>query len=244
MDNKGSNNRKIERTEINSALRYTRSFVIFGLIIVLLAVLFFTWGCQSSNKTVVTGLGNAYVNSAQSRADYVMATQKANESSLSNIGVLFKAAAMMEEVHMTKTKELYVNYSKSKDGLNQFDTLKNIKKYNDGMSVVFLLDSTKHSLAYFMGMQSYLVNSLFESLAAQAEIEKNFDVAQMYIWFTGAESSAYRLFADAYNNFSESYLFSDKYNVCSKCGSIYIFGDNIQDCTVCGESSNKFILVQ
>ncbi|MEF9987001.1 MAG: hypothetical protein RSA75_09930 [Bacteroidales bacterium] len=236
--------KKLKKSEIKSALSYTKTFIIFGIIIGLLAIFFFTLGCQLKKDTIVNGLGNAYINAAQAEADYLMASHKANNDSLLTLGVLFKAAATMEQVHMKNLKNFYANYTGNVNGLAEFDTLKNIKRYNDGMSVVFLLDSTNHALAYFMGKQSYFVNSLFESLATEAETEKDIPLAKMYIWYMGSESSAYRLFNDAYQNFNQAYLFSDKYDVCPKCGSIYIYGDNIQYCTVCGEDAKKFILVQ
>ncbi|MEG0517426.1 MAG: hypothetical protein RR555_00975 [Bacteroidales bacterium] len=196
------------------------------------------------NTTMVVGLGNAFVNSTQTMADYEMAEQKAIEMSYPNIGILFRAAATMEEVHMQKLKALYADFTKSQSAINKFDTLQNIRKYDRGMSMAFLLDSTKHVIPYFMGIQSYQVNDLYASLAAQAETANNPELAKMYLWFMDSESGAYKLFMDAYTNFAYSQDFVTQYNVCLRCGSIYPSDDQIQYCTVCQESATNFIAVK
>ncbi len=228
------------KTRKDSKVKYTGSIIIS----LLLAVILFSPGCQFRKKTITDGLGNAYVSSAQMVTDYSAAQQKAYEDSLPALAVLFKAGAVMEQVHIQKIKEYYADYTGEKNGLSEYDTLKNVRKFDTGTSAVFLFDSTEHSLAYFIGKQSYMVNSLFESLATQAETEHDPELAKWYIWFLDSETSAYRIFSDAYKNFGQSHLFTDKYNVCSRCGSIYIYGDNVQYCTVCGEKADKFILVQ
>lgn len=236
--------KKAEGNEVNSTLRYTRSIIISLLVIVLIAIFFFTVGCQSHNNNLTDGMGSAYVSSAQAMMDYTAAGQKAQEDSLPKLAVLFKAAAMMEQVHMDKLREYYKDYTGNTEELDKYDNLHNIKKFDVGTSVVYLMDSTKHALVYLMGKQSYLVNSLFESLGTQAGKEGDSKLSDLYLWFMGAESSAYRLFSDAYQNFSQSRLFTDKYNVCPRCGSIYIYGDNVQYCTVCGEKADMFMLVK
>lgn len=218
-------------------------YVKYALVVILLL----TVGCNRAklqNETMIDGLGNAFVNSTQTMADYEMAEQKAIEMSHPNIGILFRAAATMEEVHMEKLKALYADFTNSQNDINKFDALRNVKKYNKGMSMIFLLDSTKHAITYFMGIQSYQVNDLYASLAAQAEIANNLELAKMYLWFMDSESGAYKLFMNAYTNFASSQDFVTQYNVCPRCGSIYPSDDEIQYCTVCQESAKNFIVVR
>lgn len=234
-----------ERNEINSVMNYTRSIIVFLLIVVLAAVFFFTVGCQSNkNSARQNGIELSMITSAQSFMDYTAASMTAKTDSLPNIEVLFKAGAVMEQVHLGKLKELLQGYPDADEVNQQLGKLNNVRNFDTGTSVVFLFDTAKHSLAYFIGRQSYMINTLFESLVTQSIHLKEPELAKWYSWFWESEQSAYRLYTDAYKNWSENSLFTDKYNVCPRCGSIYIYGDHVQDCTVCGEKSDTFILVQ
>ena len=188
--------------------------------------------------------GNAYATSNQVMDDYVLASTGADKQNLPTIAVLFRAAATMEQVHANQLKKLYPQYNDGKLALDHYDSLKYAKRYTDGITPQILNDITKINLAFFLGKQSYLVDTFYETLMKQATMFDNPEMYKYYGWFFRSEQSAFRLFSDALKNYDEAYLFSTKYNVCPLCGNIYIFGDNVSTCTVCGVPSNEFITVQ
>lgn len=238
------NSKKLHNNEVRTTFRYARAFIVFALLIALIAIIFFAVSCQSNKSIVTDGLDNAYVNVNEMQANYLLASQKALNDSLPNIAVLLRAAATMEEVHNLGLKILYKNYMGSDMALNRFDTLKNIKVYNTGQNVMFLIDSTKANIKNLIGKQYYLINTLFESLAAEMVNINEKEIAQAYTWYLQSEQAAYRLFSEAYENFRYAGEFTDKYNVCPRCGNIYIYDDGVEYCTVCHQPASKFILVQ
>ena len=238
-----NNSQNQEDKDMKTTFKFSSAFIVFGIIIAIIAIIFFTIGCSGPhphNKTIEDGIGNAYATSNQVMDDYILAATTAEKQNLPKIAVLFRAAATMELVHSNQLKKLYPQYSDGKVSLDQIDSAKYSKRYTDGITPAILNDSTKTNLAFFLGKQSYLVDTFYETLMKQATMFDNPEMYKYYGWFFRSEQSAFRLYSDALKNYNESYLFTDKYSVCPLCGNIYIFGDGIDVCTVCGVPANTW----
>ena len=102
---------------MNTTGKFTFAFIVFGIIIAVIAILFFAIGCSGPrphNKTIEDGIGNAYATSNQVMDDYVLASTGADKQNLPTIAVLFRAAATMEQVHANQLKKLYPQYNDGK----------------------------------------------------------------------------------------------------------------------------------
>lgn len=233
--------------DMKTTFKFSSAFIIFGIIIAVIAILFFAIGCsspQKHTKSVEDGIANAYVTSNQVMDDYLLASKAADNQNLPTIAVLFRAAATSEQVHSTQLKNLYPQFNATDKTFNSVDSLRYAKRFTDGVTKVLLNDTTKMNLSFFLGKQSYLVDTFYETLMKEANMYDYPELYKYYGWFFLSEQSAFRLFSDAYKNYNESYLFTTKYSVCPLCGNIYIFGDGTEACVVCGIPANEFITVE
>lgn len=208
--------------------------ISFLLFVLLLLFLFSACSSKKENSigNSIDNLISAIDQEATDMTEMAVYGAYAGDEGYNNLGLLFLATALSDEVHIKNHK----------DALLSLDTVYPMKEVP-----LVKNNSALKNLHNAIDFQLHKSAEMYPNYILIAQEEENNIAAQSLEYARAADENTTILLKHALSEIKENgndHAVSSVWYICSTCGFVYSNIDKIDQCRICGETTGKFRMVK
>ncbi|MBR8826827.1 MAG: rubrerythrin [Gomphosphaeria aponina SAG 52.96 = DSM 107014] len=178
---------------------------------------------ETDNEETLKNLQAAYNGEANANALYLAFAEKADEEGYHQVAVLFRAAALAEQIHRDNHGEVIKLLGGTPEATIETPEVK----------------STSENLEAAIAGESYERDTMYPGFLKQAESVGNMDAVNTFRFAMEAEAEHAKYYTEAKDNLEDWKEAKFPFFVCPRCG--YTTTElNFATCPVCGEQKEDF----
>lgn len=181
---------------------------------------------ETDNEETLKNLQAAYNGESNANVRYLAFADKADEEGYHQVAVLFRAAALAEQIHRDNHAEVIKQLGGTPEANIETPEVK----------------STSENLEAAISGESYEQDTMYPEFMKQAESVGNMDAVNSFRFAMEAEAEHAKYYTEAKNNLDDWKEAKFPFFVCPRCG--YTTSElNFATCPECGEEKEDFTKV-